>query len=376
MKSAWIAYDGSNNSVIKKLDQDLIDITELLLGQHVDFHFGDETLMRKYAKAETGKLIVGKCSYRVDQGEWQEETAVIHMMKKLLKLQRECDVEQDFKFTIETFLDCIGEVYLIGEEAEAFEIKVNNHQVKYQDIGWWKDTSFKKVAIRDYIQQGENHIYMTRHFYQSPKVYHVLFDEGVYETEFNQLTYDVELESIYLIGDFGVKSLSEYTMLLKHGIRTKGEFVITEAPKVLEAGDFTRQGLCFFAGKLNLSRKLKVNKKENDKIILDFGRIRAVLVKVFVNGEFVSKLMWEPFLVDVSAYVKEGENELMVEVYSSNRNLLGPHHHVDGEIYNVGPMSFTGEWTWCERPTEGVEAKEDIEKSYWNEEYCFVTFGV
>lgn len=576
MKSAWIAYDGENNDVIKKLDQDLINLTDQLLGSHIDYHFGDETLIKNHGSLNHGKLKIGKCQYgtvilpsllsideftldllegfaknggklisigdypalcngrpssrlenlkektdifqtlemfldqttnrevsitvkdeqvqdirltqrkldegkllyminlnkeesyetkvslkgkygasllslegmdtkgypvniegdetsinikfapmqsyalilkeeivkevekeeeierikvhtgnwhvkemdyntftldkckyRVDKGEWQEELAVIHIMKKLLEMKRPCDIELNFSFNIKTDLDKIGELYLIAEEAGDYDITVNGTKVTYTGNQWWKDSAFKKLDIRNYIVPGENNIYMTRRFYQSPHVYHVLFDEGVYETELNQLTYDVELESIYLLGDFGILSDSDYEELPRHGIRTKGPFAMVEKPSILQSGDFTTQGLCFFSGKLSLSREIHVDKKENTRIILDFGRVRTPLFKLYINDQLVSKFMWGPFEADITSYVQEGSNEIRVMAYSSNRNLLGPHHHINGEIYNVGPASFSGDWSWCERPTEGVPTDaEDITKSYWNDDYCFVTFGL
>ncbi|PHV70449.1 hypothetical protein CS063_10165 [Sporanaerobium hydrogeniformans] len=322
-------------------------------------------------------LTLDKCRYRIDKGEWQEEVPVIHLMKHLLALKRPCQVEMDFSFEIHASLEKIESFYLIAEEAEAFQITINDHVIAYKEEGWWKDTAFKKVTIRPFLKKGKNHIYMKRFFYQSPHVYHVLFDEGVYETEFNQLTYDVELESIYLLGDFGVISEGAYEILERDGLRTAGPFKIVEEPKMLKGGDFTSQGLCFFSGKLHLECNLKINKEEGGAIYLDFGRIKAPLFKLFINGEYVDKKLWAPFKVDITAYVKKGINQVGIELYSSNRNLLGPHHHINGEIYNVGPLSFSGEWSWCERPTEGVEIQEvDRSRSYWRDDYCFVKFGI
>lgn len=59
MKSAWIAYDGTNTEELKKLDQDFIKASELLSGLHIDYHYGDETIIRKYGKnvGEDGELL-------------------------------------------------------------------------------------------------------------------------------------------------------------------------------------------------------------------------------------------------------------------------------------------------------------------------------
>ena len=56
----------------------------------------------------------------------------------------------------------------------------------------------------------------------------------------------------------------------------------------------------------------------------------------------------------------------MWELYASNRNLLGPLHHVDGELYAVWPADFT------DTPHE---FKED-QRNVWSDKYHFVKFGV
>ena len=81
--------------------------------------------------------------------------------------------------------------------------------------------------------------------------------------------------------------------------------------------------------------------------------------------------------MDITDVANQGDNVIKLQVYASNRNLLGPHHHIDGECYNVGPESFTGKWSWVERKSE-ADATEitDRTKNYWTDSYCFVDFGL
>ena len=73
-------------------------------------------------------------------------------------------------------------------------------------FGYWKDKSFNKVDIKSAVKEGKNEILLTTKFQQPQKVYDVLYGENVYETEKNKITYDMEIENIYLLGDFGVVS--------------------------------------------------------------------------------------------------------------------------------------------------------------------------
>lgn len=63
--------------------------------------------------------------------------------------------------------------------------------------------------------------------------------------------------------------------------------------------------------------------------------------------------------------IKDGVNEVKITLLSGNRNLLGPHHKPDGEIYSVGPTTFTDKYGWA----------DDRTKPVWTDNYSFVRFG-
>lgn len=326
---------------------------------------------------DLNSLTLDTCSYRIDKGKWEGPIAVIKLMELLLNMRKSCDIDLKFSFDIEMDLAQNRELYLIVEEAQEFEITVNGSKVEYRDIGWWKDSAFKKVDIKNFVKQGSNEIILSRRFYQRQKVYDVLFGKNVYETELNALTYDVELESIYLVGDFGVVSKSQYIKGERKALITKGPFVLTDSPQKLKSGDFTRQGLCFFAGMLEISQDIMINKSEGIRYILNLGKPNAVISKLFVNGKLVRALPWAPYEADITEFLKNGINSINIQLFHGNRNLLGPHHHIKGELYSVGPLSFTGKWSWVEKQTEGVPTDEnERKKNFWMDEYCFVEFGL
>lgn len=110
---------------------------------------------------------------------------------------------------------------------------------------------------------------------------------------------------------------------------------------------------------------------------MKLGRQQAQLVNVYVNGKLVKHSLWAPYEADITEAALEGENEIVLEIFASNRNLLGPHHHIDGECYNVGPESFTGKWSWVERKSEADATDiSDRDKSYWTDTYSFIRLGL
>lgn len=287
-------------------------------------------------------------------------------MDILLSIKKSCNITLKFDFDVNMDLTDNKYLYLVIERAYEFNIYVNGNKLTYIDIGWWRDSSFKKVNIKSFVKNGKNEIILKRNFYQNHKVYDVLFGENVLETERNKLTYDVELENIYVVGDFGVISKSEYSYADKKAIFTNGPFEIIDKPGKVSSGDLTQQGFCFFSGTVKLIQMLCLPKHhETNHVILCFEP-NAVISKIFINDQLVKILPWAPYEVDISNFLKEGNNKIAVQLFSGNRNLLGPHHHVEGELYSVGPSSFKD---------EAIES-DYFDGRTWRHRYCFVQFGL
>lgn len=322
-------------------------------------------------------LTLDTCSYKIDEGSWQDPIAVIHLQKKLLDLRRACQVEMEFRFFLDMEPSQCEWLYAVIEDASLYDITLNGREITTGAQGYWKDKSFHRVNILPGLQKGENRLRLKTHFQQSEKVYEVLYGENVYETEKNKLTYDIELESIYLLGDFGVFSQSDYEELDRKAKRTRGGFILRKQPTSLISGDFTTQGFCFFAGELEISQELEWMGDSEERVILDLSNLCAPLASLSVNGQVAGKLVWAPYELDITPYLKKGKNTLSLTLFASNRNLFGPHHHIRGECYNVGPDSFSGKWSWVERESE-ADATEIFDRSqnFWTDSYCFVAWGI
>jgi len=311
-------------------------------------------------------LLLDNCFYSIDGGNWLGPVQVIKLMDILLELRRSCKVSMKFNFEIDMDLDNNRQMFLVAETIPEYSISINGKRLEGKVDGWWKDTAFHKVDIKGYVKRGLNEIVMEREFRQSPKVYEVLFGKDVLNTEKNKLTYDVELENIYIIGDFGVMSKSAYEYGERKAVFTDGPFVITDKPEKIREGDFTTQGFCFFAETLLLSQSLDIKKEKDQKIVLKLKRPCAPMVKLYINGTLARVLMWAPYTVDITDFVKDGENQVSIEFFASNRNLLGPHHNIDGESYYVRPLSFTDKQDRFEN---------DIIYNKLLDRYCLVWFG-
>lgn len=319
-------------------------------------------------KMGLNSLTLDYCYYSIDNGPWEGPIHTINIMDLLLNKQKQCEIALKFDFNIDAKLNSMHELFVAIEDANEFDITVNDKHIDYKDIGWWKDSSFKKINIIDFVHLGQNEIILKRNFYQSQQVYDVLFGKDVLETERNKLTFDVELESIYLIGDFGTVSKSDYSYGERKAVFTKGPFTIIDKPTELQSGSFTEQGLCFFSDSLTISQTIRVN-TDGTNYLLDLGTPNAPMCKVYVNDTLVKAVLWAPYQVDVTNFLVDGENKISITLYASNRNLLGPHHNIVGESYAVGPSTFTAKAGWCE---PGAISSTDM----WTDNYCFVKFGL
>lgn len=325
----------------------------------------------KIEDMDLNALTLDYCKYSINGGEWEGPVHTIKLMQILLNRREECEVALKFSFEIDMDLNKNEELYIVVEEAGEFEININGFEVEYSGIGWWRDSSFEKTDIKKYVRNGINEVILKRKFHQNQKVYDVLFGEDVLETERNKLTYDVELESIYILGDFGVTSKSDFTCGKRNSVFTDGPFVITDKIDKVATGDLTVQGLCFFSGEITLSSRVIISKNEFTKYIFEFGKPFDILTRIYVNGREAGVLPWAPYSSDITEYLLDGENEISVKLYSGNRNLLGPHHNL-GESYSVAPSTFYGLAGWEEKQEYGIEPGTDV----WNDRYCFVKFGI
>ena len=71
-------------------------------------------------------------------------------------------------------------------------------------------------------------------------------------------------------------------------------------------------------------------------VILDLGVVKE-LASVSVNGRFVATLWHAPFEVDVTGFIKPGENELRIEVTNTWANrLIGDNEYPDDCEWGVG----------------------------------------
>lgn len=206
--------------------------------------------------------------------------------------------------------------------------------------GYEKDLT--TADILPLVQIGENTITYTISFYQKDSVYYALY-ESTSESLRNCLVYDSEIECLYLFGDFTVKTEKEAWQIVSPVARRySGSLAIGGPKETISLTDVTQNGYPFFAGSLKVETVLPYHPGDPTVLKID-GRYATCGVEV--NGIVVTTLLFA-HTVDLTPYLREGDNTLRLTLTNSCRNLLGPHHRKEAEPWSVGPSSFSFVKEW------------------------------
>jgi len=305
-------------------------------------------------------LTLDYCDYYFDDELVEKNGYVLNIQNRACELKRPVQIRCEYKIKVE---DIPFEAYLVCETPDIFKVEVNGKEIRKKDCGFYIDSSFRRIDIAKYLINGDNKITLTIDFKQSEVVYENLAKSAVFESEKNKLTYDMEIEPIYIVGDFSVQTEGNFEKLDKDAVRYNGDFVVSQSKTELSLVNIEQQGYPFFAGSITLSKtfdllttdyKIKLNKKGVN------------VIKIKVNGGEEKKLLWEPFELDISEMLKIGENKVEITITNNLRNLLGPHHLEEGESYAVSPRSFYKEkCVWNLSPSGN-----------WNDDYCFAEVSI
>ncbi len=303
-------------------------------------------------------LTLDFCSYWFD-GELQEKNGyVLNIAERANALERSVSLHQEYK-VISNYIP--KKLHLVCENPEKFDIKVNGKKIEKKVNGYFKDKSFEKIDISKYVQLGENIISFDCVFEQSEEFYENRRKSFVFESEKNKLVYDMEIEAVYLIGDFSVKTDGKWEQLERDAQRYYGEFEIDKPKTEISIKNMEKQGYPFFSGKIHLTGEIEINGK-NPVLKLDIKGNNVI--KVIING-IEKVLLWDNEL-PLNCFNAKGKQKIDLILYNNLRNLLGPHHLKAGEVYGVGPGNFFKEdCLWH------PHAHTD-----WDDSYCFVEMGL
>lgn len=248
-------------------------------------------------------------------------------------MNKEDETVCTFKFFIEKMPP---ELYLGIETPEKFLINVNSSPLENAPTGEFYDRSVKLFDISELAARGENTVTVRAHLRQPDEVYEKIGRTKIFETETNSLKYDTELESIYLVGPFGV-SADGFSDISEKITRTEGGFKITALPERVTLKNLEKQGFPFFSGSITLKKTVTL---QGTSYLFRAEKKGLNAVTLTVNGAEVKTFITAPYEADLSEYLKEGENEIKFTLTNNLRNLLGPHRLPSPDEHCISPGSF------------------------------------
>lgn len=343
---------------------------------------GPWTIQRK----DPNSITLDYCRYAVDDGEFGDLIPTIWLGARLSGIEEETPVTLRYTFETAFTEQRPRGIALAMECPEKYDLKINGAPVSYSDTGWWCDVSFRKLDIDHLVHPGENVIEMTCSYLgekgrakrmdamnidalrarmwtkppadtKDPIL--IPYDGEVADTirEYNELKLGLDLESVYILGDFAVYQTRP------------GHFVLKDEESRVGVADLVEHGYCFYRGTVVYEGTFEHRHRDEDKLMLALDRMGGIIAKLSINGEPVGKLKWRPLELDITNLVKTGPNTLRIEITNSCRNLLGPHHDPAGELFSVGPGSFGAD-------VGGATSKDDPRFAHWTDNYSFVETGL
>jgi hypothetical protein len=167
-------------------------------------------------------------------------------------------------------------------------VLVNGHKISAIEGCWWLDRSFPVYPVGKALKAGMNRIDLVT----------------------NPMNVFVEVEPIYILGDFTLES------------KTKG-WKITQ-PNILKTGSWKEQGWPFYARSVDYSQEFNIQQPGTYRVQLPCWS--GSVAEVLVNGQSSGIIFVQPYNLDISEKLKTGMNTVTIRVMGSNRNLFGPFH--------------------------------------------------
>jgi hypothetical protein len=199
--------------------------------------------------------------------------------------------EATFWFTSGPGVD-LSSLRLVAERPALYQISINGSKVEAAPDQWWLDMGFGIFNIGKFSRAGKNRISLKA----------------------EPFTLFSELESVYLLGNFGLES------------QEKGFKLIPSAR--LQLGPWSEQGMPLYAGGVSYSKILDLDSLDADKgrYFVRLGRWLGSVVEVRVGEKTAGFIAFEPFELDITDQLSAAANKVSVIVYGTLKNTLGPHH--------------------------------------------------
>ncbi len=194
-----------------------------------------------------------------------------------------------YSFEITESLNDLSSCKLLCERAYLYDITVNGQPVDKVGASFL-DKDFSLIPIASWLHTGINTIEMTA----------------------KKFSVDAEIEPIYILGDFSVVSKDN-------------KWVIADECPVDYPASNQEIGAPFYPWEICYEKSYHL-KEVKDSYLLSVPKWKGSVLQVWINGEKSGILFTEPYRLDVTDFMKQGDNVIELRVVGSMDNFFGPHH--------------------------------------------------
>lgn len=302
-------------------------------------------------------LLLDTCDYYFD-GVLQEKNGyVLNIQERACEKRRPVTIDLYFYAKIRSVPETI---YLAGENWENYQIWVNEKKIEFQDHGFFVDGCIRKMEIRDFLKSGMNEIHLKTLFSQSESCYENLEKARMFESEKNKLTYTMEIEPVYLTGDFGVYGEESVLANQKEDLTCVRNCYIDQRPSRIRLQNIELQGFLFFAGSIKVRKQ--VSRLPGELRVAMCGMNSA---RIWIDENQCFPVIWEEEVFQMKE--KTGKTCQVSMILRNNlRNLWGPHHKKSEERITVWPDTF-----YQEPCLHG-----NTPANQWTEDYLVISTGI
>ncbi|WP_455619386.1 hypothetical protein [Eisenbergiella sp.] len=265
---------------------------------------------------EPNVLPLDMAEYKLDDGAWREKEEILRLDNKIRKElgypqradayaqpwiygKREYEHILSLRFLVNSEIDA-QDIRLALENADITEVFWNHRKIDSDPDGYYVDKQIRTKMLGN-VRAGVNVLELR-----------IPYHSGI------------NVEAVYLLGDFGVKAA---------GSRTALTAPVTE----LAFGDICTQGLPFYGG--NLTYHLPVVLAEDGKLTVSVTRFRSPLIEVSLNGTEKRKIFKSPYKAEFEG-VKKGACELAFKVFGNRKNTFGQLHNYSNIPTWCGPDAW------------------------------------
>lgn len=270
---------------------------------------------------DTNYLPLDAVSYSTDGITYSSAILCSDLFKKLLVERYEGRVWLRYWFEV---AELPSHICLLREQQEGNIHLLNGVTISF-DRSVEDEPCVQIADITPLLKIGLNCYNTVLDWHQSEETYYALFGEGVTESLRNCIAYDTEIEPVYLAGHFGVYAHAAFASHDAEHLLGQ-DFYIGSVPA--QVTELVTGGFPFIRGQITLSQQIYLE-TPNAYLILPGDYLTA---KVYLNDAFVGEICFQDRL-DISAFAHAGKNNIRVVFTIGNRNLLGPLHCADKEVF-------------------------------------------